>query len=71
MRRPTSLSAVCRLSFAGSLAFIPHALANRYSDRGGIAAAAGRYSVVFGAAGATTAGWTDAPSAVFTGANFT
>jgi len=48
MRPFTSLSAVCFLSFAGSLVFMPQALANRYSDRGGISDAAGRYSVVFG-----------------------
>lgn len=39
---------VCLLSVAGSLAYIPHALADRYSDRAGVADAAGRYSVVFG-----------------------
>jgi hypothetical protein len=48
MRPLPSLSAVCCLFFAGSLVFMSHALANRHSDRGGIADAAGRYSVVFG-----------------------
>lgn len=48
MRPLTSLSAFCFLSIAGWLACLPHALANRYSDRGGIAEASGRYSVVFG-----------------------
>jgi len=48
MRLLTSFSPVCFLFFAGSLACVPHALANRYSGRGGIAEAGGRYGVVFG-----------------------
>ena len=48
MRPLTSLSAVCLLCLAGSLIYVPHALAGRYSDRGGIAEASGRYGVVFG-----------------------
>ncbi len=49
MRRPLAiLSAACFLSIAGPLAHMPQALANRYSGRGGIADADGRYSVVFG-----------------------
>src|SRR5690348_7270852 len=46
-RTPASLPAACILSL-GSLLFMPQVLANRYSDRGGIADAEGRYSVVFG-----------------------
>lgn len=48
MRPFTTLLAFSFLSFAGSLIYVPHAHANRYSDRGGIADATGRYSVVFG-----------------------
>lgn len=46
-KRLASLSA-CFLFIAGSLFSAPHALADRYSDRGGIADADGRYGVVFG-----------------------
>lgn len=42
-----SLSAACFVFIAGSLISAPRALANRHSDRGGIAEADGRYSVVF------------------------
>lgn len=43
-----SRPAACLLCLAGSLALVPPAVANRHPDRGGIADAAGRYSVVFG-----------------------
>lgn len=46
-KRLASLSAACFLFIAGSVVSAPHALANRYSDRGGIAESDGRYSVVF------------------------
>jgi hypothetical protein len=48
MRALAARSAVRLLFFAGSLASLPQALAHRHADRGGIADAAGRYSVVFG-----------------------
>jgi len=49
MRKPLALlAAACFLFLGGSLAHVPHALANRYSDRGGRDGASGRYSVVFG-----------------------
>lgn len=46
-KRLASLAATCFVLVAGSLASAPHALADRYSGRGGIAEAEGRYSVVF------------------------
>ena len=48
MRKPPArFLTVCVLVFAGSLTLAPHAIASRHHDRGGIAEAEGRYSVVF------------------------
>ncbi len=43
-----STSVASFIFVAVSLTNVPHALANRYSNRGGVAEADGRYSVVFG-----------------------
>ena len=45
---PLLLAAAWVLAVAGGLAWAPHARASRHRDRGGIADAQGRYSVVFG-----------------------
>lgn len=48
MRKPAAcLLVIPVLALAGSLTFAPDALASRHHDRGGVADAEGRYSVVF------------------------
>ena len=48
MRKPLTLLVTSSILSFGSLAHVPNAFANRYSDRGGVGGASGRYSVVFG-----------------------